>query len=436
MFTENEFTELKSILTKEIKKEIVAFANTKGGTIYIGVNDDGTIKGLKNASDDVETLSAMIRDGIKSDLSIYTSMDIKKIDDKEIIELKIMEAPNKPYYLSDKGLRPNGVFLRHGNVSAPATDEVIKKILKENHDSFENEISGNQNLHFKYANEIFNKNNIEFNESKYKVLGIMNDDKYYTNLGLLLSDECPFSIKCAIFEGNNKITFKDRKEFTGSILKQLEDVLEYMKLVNRISARIIDYKRVDIPDYPEYAIRETILNAIIHRNYNFSGSILISVFDSKIEIVSLGGLVSGITINDIISGVSQPRNKNLANIFYRLEYVESYGTGIGRMIDIYNEFNLKPEFLTTENTFKVILPNVNYKEENLEQDVNTPKELTQKEKIINHLNENEKITREIVENILKVSSTRAKNILLEMLDEKTITKLGNGRNVYYVLNNK
>ena len=315
MFYENEFVELKSELTKEIKKEIVSFANSKGGVIYIGINDDGTVKGLSNAKKDLEALSGMIRDGIKSDLSLYTNMEIQNYDGKEVIVLKIMDAPNKPYYLADKGIKSSGVFFRHGNVSAPASDEMIKQLIKNNHDSFENEMSSNQDLHFSYIQEIFKNKNIPFNKTKYKTLKIVNEDNYFTNLGLLLSDECPFTIKCAIFEGNTKITFKDRREFNGSVIKQLEDALQFLSLVNKMHGTIVKYTRYDVWDYPEYAIRESILNAIIHRNYNFSGSILISVFDNRIEVVSLGGLVSGITINDILSGVSQPRNENLANIF-------------------------------------------------------------------------------------------------------------------------
>ena len=428
MFIENEYTELKSELTKDIKKEIVAFANSKGGTIYIGVNDDGTIKGLNNVSKDIEALSSMIREGIKSDLSLYTNIEINKYEDKDIIVLKIMNAPNKPYYLADKGLKSSGVFFRHGNVSAPASDEMIKNLIKENHDSFESEISSNQILHFTYLKQVFQNKDIVFNESKYKTLNLVNESNYYTNLALLLADECPFSIKCAIFEGNNKITFKDRKEFSGSLVKQLEETLDYLNIVNRISGKIINYKRIDIRDYPEYALREAVLNAIIHRNYNFSGSILISVFDNRIEIVSLGGLMSGITINDILSGVSQPRNKNLANIFYRLKYVESYGTGIGRMLDIYKEFNLKPEFSISDNSFKVILPNVNYKDEDMFTDTKTSKE-----KVIDYLNEYGKVKRETIDKLFNISSTRSKVILSELLKEKIIEKVGTGKNTYYIL---
>lgn len=430
MYVENEFVELKRELTKEIKKEIVAFANSKGGTIYIGIDDTGKVVGLKDCNKDAEALSGMIREGIKSDLTLYTNIIIENVEGKKIIILKVMSGSNKPYYLADKGLKPSGVFIRHGNVSAPATDELIKRLILENHDTFENLVSQNQDLHFTYLNSIFSDKQKELSITKYKLLNIINNDNFYTNLGLLLSDECPFTIKCAVFNGNNKLSFKDRKEFKGSLLKQLEDTLNYLNIVNRISGRIINYKRIDIRDYPEFALRETILNAIIHRNYNFSGSILVSVFDDRVEVTSLGGLMVGLSIDDIISGVSQTRNKNLASIFYRLEYVENYGTGIGRMIDVYKEFNLKPEFATTDNSFKVILPNVNYKPKVQDVLINS---LSQKDIIINYLKDNNKIKREVVDAMFNISSARSKKILLEMMNENTITKKGSGRNTYYIL---
>ena len=224
MYIEDEYTELKIELTKDIKKEIIAFANTKGGKIYIGIDDNGNIVGLKNSKEDLESLSGMIREGIKSDLTLYTSVNLIRINDKDIIEINVMEAPNKPYYLTEKGIKSSGVYLRYGNTSAPASEEVIKKMLIENQgDSFETLISQNQNLNFETLNSIFKKHNIKLDDNKLKSLNIINLNGQYTNLGLLLSDECPYSIKCAIYNGTNKLEFKDRKEFTGSVLKQVND---------------------------------------------------------------------------------------------------------------------------------------------------------------------------------------------------------------------
>ena len=433
MYKEDQKTELKVELTKDIKKEVVAFANSNDGTIYIGIDDNGKIIGLKNAEKDLEALSGMIREGICSDLTLYTKIYIENIENKDIIIVKVSEAPNKPYYLAEKGLKSSGVYLRHGNVSVQASEEVIKKMLLEsNSNSFENNISINQNLHFEYLKEAFKKHNIEINDNKFKSLNITTLNGQYTNLGLLLSDECPYSIKCAIFNGNNKIEFKDRKEFTGSVLKQVNDTYEYLDLYNKTKGKIVGLERQDIRDYPEYALRESLLNAVIHRDYNFTGSILISLFDDHYEITSLGGLVKGISLKDLYAGVSESRNPNLANIFYRLRYVESFGTGIGRILESYQEYEKKPLILDFDNAFKVTLFNVNYI------DVDDyiqllPSNLTQEEQIVKYLKKNNKINRLTVEALLEVSKTRANDILNKMIDDNILIQTGSGKNIYYML---
>ena len=432
MYKEDQETELKVELTKDIKKEIVAFANTNDGTIYIGIDDNGKIIGLKQAEKDLEALSGMIREGIKSDLTLYTKIYIERVENKDIIIVKVSEAPNKPYYLSDKGLKSSGVYLRHGNVSVQANEEVIKRLLIEsNSNTFENNVSKVQDLHFEYLKNIFKSHNIEIDNSKFKALNIINLNDEYTNLGLLLSDECPYSIKCAIFNGNSKLEFRDRKEFTGSVLKQVNDTFEYLDLYNKTKGKIVGLERIDTKDYPEYALRESLLNAVIHRDYNFTGSILVSLFDDRFEITSLGGLVKGINMEDLYNGVSESRNPNLANIFYRLKYVESFGTGIGRIMESYKKYDKEPLISNTQNTFKVTLYNVNYVDKNNIKIL--PTNLTQEEQIIEYLKKNNKINRLIVESLLDVSKTRANDILNKMINDNILIQNGTGKNTYYVL---
>lgn len=432
MYREDQKLELKLELTKDIKKEIVAFANTNDGTIYIGIDDDGKVIGLEHAEKDLEALSGMIREGIKSDLILYTKIYIENIEGRDIIIVKVREAPNKPYYLADKGLKSSGVYLRHGNVSVQSSEEIIKKMLLDSsNNSFENNVSNLQDLHFKYLINIFEKHNIAIDNNKFKTLNIINSDNKYTNLGLLLSDECPYSIKCAIFNGNNKLEFKDRREFEGSVLKQVNEVFEYLDMFNKTKGKIVGLERIDTRDYPEYALRESLLNAIIHRDYNFTGSILISLFDNHFEITSLGGLVKGLNMEELYNGVSQSRNPKLANIFYRLKYVESFGTGIGRIIESYENYENKPLLLSSENLFKVTLYNVNYNKNNEIKIL--PTNLTQEEQILEYLRKNNKINRQIVEALLDVSKTRATNILNKMLSDAILVQIGNGKNIYYVL---
>lgn len=166
---------------------------------------------------------------------------------------------------------------------------------------------------------------------------------------------------CHIWK-NNVLKFKNRKEFSSSLLKQVNDVNKYINIYNRISGEVVVLEKIDRRDYLLYAIREAILNAIIHRDYNYSGSILVSLYDNRIEITSLDGLVKRLEIKGIYLGISLTRNENLANVFYRLEYVESFGIGIKRILDSYDPYNKKPKLKCTDNTFKVTLFNVNYEE--------------------------------------------------------------------------
>ena len=181
----------------------------------------------------------------------------------------------------------------------------------------------------------------------------------------------------------------------------------------------------------------SVLFAVIHRDYNFNGSILISLFDNRIEIVSLGGLVKGISIKDIFNGVSETRNPNLANIFYRLKYVESFGTGIERIMETYQEYyDKRPIFQNTENTFKVILYNINYEsedvinnfvinEESVELDANL---LLEK-----YLKKNKVINRASLQEILNISKTSAVNLLNKMIKDGKIMQVGEGKNTFYIL---
>lgn len=165
-----------------------------------------------------------------------------------------------------------------------------------------------------------------------------------TNTALLLSDQCEHSIKCAVYDGVGKTKFKARKEFFGSILKQMDEAYEYVNLSNNQNSTFDGLKRIDHPDYPAEAIREALLNVVIHRDYDYSGSIIINVYEDRIEFVSIGGLVKGITVIDIMNGVSQPRNPIIADVFYRLELIESCGTGIKKSSRVIQKLCENPKF--------------------------------------------------------------------------------------------
>ena len=335
-FLESNTVELKEIVNNDFKKEIVAFANTSGGEIFVGVDNKGNVIGIDNAEKEMERISSMIRDGIKPDLIHFTTVETIEVENKNIIRVNVSRGGKIPYHLTDKGMKPSGVYVRHGVASVPASEEMIREMIKQNDGTtYDKARSLNQELTFDFAESFFKKYGVPFAYENKRTLGLIDSDGFYTNAALLLSDQCEHSIKCAIFKGTGKSTFRARKEFYGSILQQLEDAYRYIDLSNNNPAIIEGLQRIEHLDYPKSAVREALLNAIVHRDYNYSGSIIVNIFDDRIEFVSLGGLVKGISIDDIMHGVSQSRNMMIANIFYRLELIESYGTGIQRIIESY-----------------------------------------------------------------------------------------------------
>jgi ATP-dependent DNA helicase RecG len=138
--------------------------------------------------------------------------------------------------------------------------------------------------------------------------------------------------KAAVFEGSNQSVFKDRKEFSGSLFKQMGAVYDYIDFHNQTRSTFDKLRRIDTRDYPEVAVREALLNSLVHREYSFRASTLISIYNDRIEFTSIGGLVSGVTLNDVLMGISVCRNAKLANVFYRLELIEAYGTGMRKIM--------------------------------------------------------------------------------------------------------
>ncbi|WP_341372036.1 ATP-binding protein [Youngiibacter fragilis] len=233
--------------------------------------------------------------------------------------------------------------------------------------------------------------------------------------------------------------FRDRIELTGSLLGQLEEAYSFIERYNRTRAEFQGLERIDMRDYPPEAIREALLNAIVHREYSYRGSILISIFDNRIEFVTIGGLVNGITIEDIMLGVSVPRNEHLAGIFDLLKLIEAYGTGILKINDSYGQSSAKPKISVSDNAFKIMLPNTNIRESNeIGQSVEIKRVPTVLEKresaVLRMLDETEYVVRKDVQEALLVSQATAILLLREMTDKGLIVREGSGKYLCYKLN--
>lgn len=235
----------------------------------------------------------------------------------------------------------------------------MRMIKESDGERFECARSLNQSLTFVTAQQEFQRRGIPLEEAQQRSLQLVTADGLYANLALLLSDQCPFTIKAARFSGTDKYIFQDRAEFSGSLFAQLEQAYAYLEKHNQLGSRFSGLHRIDRRDYPDEALREALMNAAIHRDYSYHSSILISIFDDRMEIVSMGGLMPGLTQGDIMMGISLQRNENLASVFYRLQLVEAFGTGLPRINLAYKKAARKPEIHVSENAFKIVLPNQN-----------------------------------------------------------------------------
>ena len=429
-FVESEVVELKAEVVGDICKEVIAFANTKGGTLYIGVSNDGNVLGVKNADQVILQMNNMIRDSIKPDVTMFVGYEAQHISDKDIIAVTIQKGTDRPYYLSSKGLKPSGVYVRNGTSSDPATDTAIRKMIKETDgDSFESMRSLEQNLSFEAAEKQFEKQNIPFDAAKMQTLGMISADGIYSNVALLLSDQCPSTIKAATFSGEDKGSFQDRREFDGSLFQQMEELYSYLDMRNQTKATFDGLYRIDTRDYPEDALREALLNSLVHRDYSFRASTIVSVYADRIEFVSVGGLPSGIALDDIMLGLSVCRNPKLAAIFYRLQLIEAYGTGMPKIMNAYTESESKPKIEVSSNAFKITLPNRNTGANHAETLVGTIK--GDEKRILDFIGSHGYIVRSDVDRLLEVSQATANRILKRMVAEGLIYQDGNGRKTKY-----
>lgn len=449
---EDTHTEFKSIYTDDIKKTVVAFANTDGGTIHIGRADDGSVVGIENPDQTQLSLADSIGNAIRPDVTMFVSHSLEEIEGKPVLVTQVQKGTARPYYLAAKGLRPAGVYLRQGAATVNASEAAILKMIKESDgERFEAGRSLNQQLTFHSARKEFQNRSLPFGEAQQRSLHMVTPEGLYTNLALLLSDQCPFTIRAARFSGTDKYTFQDRAEFEGSLFTQLEAAYAYLEKHNQLGSRFNGLHRIDRKDYPADALREALLNAAIHRDYSFSSSILISIFDDRMEIVSMGGLMPGLTQNDIMLGVSVQRNEALATIFYRLQLVEAFGTGLPRINLAYKESGSKPQVQVSENAFKITLPNQNFVPQTTSYsptalskncpEVSEPTDnyqvaqqpLQYQQIIQEYLEQNKTLTRLQTETLLDVSQATAARILARMTSEGSLQRLGQGRDTCYRL---
>lgn len=441
---ESNTIEYKEVCTEKIKKEIAAFLNGDDvGYIYLGVDDQTRTL--------VRDFSAQERHQIEETISRWVSSSlyypspiglVHVLTNASILTIEVRPGENKPYALDER------VYQRNNSESVKASPETVNKMLRnQSLDTYDKSPAVEQDLTFAYLKELFHRLHVPY---RPEALGFYTGPEHtYTNTAFLLSDQNTNVVKIAVFEGNTVMQFKDRKEITGPLPKQLEDALSYTALVNPVASTITGKaRREDRQAYPQVAIREGIINALTHRSYFSKSPVQVEVFDDRMTIMSPGPLPGGLDEEAILHGQTLPRNPNVVTILHRLDFIENYGTGIRRIFEAYEGQLKQPHILAREDFVKLTLPNLNYEsttaiavseQSDGVQGVTKAGDVPGTEwsdQVSGYLRVHGSMTRQDVETLLDIKTSQATKYLRQMAEQGVLTKVGAGPATRYQLAEK
>lgn len=372
---ESQNVEFKKAIPKESEKytkSIVAFANTQGGKIIFGVDDK-----TRNVSGIDEDELFRMMDSISNAISdscepqIVPNIEPQTVDGKTVIVVTVAPGTNRPYYLKSKG-KDKGAYIRVAGTSRPAHPEKIKELEMEGARVYWDELTcigykvtegAVKKLCYdivKFRNEMgLPKRDVTITQLiNWKLLKRENDSLMASNAFVLLtSDYFLFSkTQCAVFKGKERTVFLDKREFSGPIYEQIIKATDFVLRNIRLGSTINGLVRKEAYELPLEAIREMIINAHCHRNLTDDSCIQVAIYDDRLEVSSPGGLYNGLTYEELMNGHSKIRNRAIANVFNKMGFVESWGTGVKRIISAAENYGLPvPRFEVYDNMFRVNL---------------------------------------------------------------------------------
>lgn len=394
-------------------KSVSAFANGLGGSLFIGVDNDGIVKGLDDIQRVCETISNKIRDYMDP-LPEVEMIPHKTDEGMNVLQLKVNAGNYTPYYYVGDGQRV--AFVRIGDESVPATAEhMVRLVLKgsnKTYDSLITDYRKDDNSFIILANEFKKRTEQDWNTKYLLSFGLVTSKGYLTNAGALFSDDCPLwqsRLYCTRWDGKDKSDAINDAEFTGNIIMLLRESMNFVKSNTRRGWEKLPTGRKNKPEYAERAVLEAMVNHFIHRDYTvMGGEVHLDIYDDRLTVTSPGGMCNGTLIQnlDIANVSSERRNPILANVMAQLDYMEKRGSGLTRIcnetkaLDGYQEA-LSPKFNSTPAQFQTIIyasaDNTNVG------DVSEMRLTGRQRKILRLINESPTITGKKMSEILSVS---------------------------------
>jgi len=447
---EGKTLEFKRDLTslRPILKTLVAFSNTAGGTLIVGKNNDGTIIGVENVLLMEEKLANAISDSIYPPL--LPEIEIASVDGRSLLVISVSHWRG-PFYLKSQG-ETNGTYIRLGSTNRIAGPEMLEElkrsIMKVSFDQLPCPKTSNSSLDTERIKKAFSKIGKKMNQKTLETLGILvsyNGKLVCSNGGLILFGKDEFrknyfpnsEVRCARFQGEDKVHFIDQYDVQGTILEAMDEVPKFIQRNTRLAAKIEKVRRRDIPEYSPIVIREILTNALAHADYSIRGmNPRIAIYSDRLEIESPGMLPFGYVLEDFFSGVSHIRNKIIARVFRELNIMEEWGTGYRRIHEICHAENYPvPVWEESGTTLRVISkPHQITQDKTVakmpsEQDEFTPRQ----EEIIKLFEQHEILTTKEVYKKLKtsVAERTLRGDLLDLKEKKVIKMLGRGPSTYW-----
>ena len=350
---ESRFLEFKSEVSNSFLKTVSAFSNIGTGTIKFGFNDDGSICGISNIEKTCLDIENKINDSITPNPNYKFELDYNN----KTIDLIVYEGLNKPYLYKSKA------YKRNDTATIEMDHLELQRVILEGKNMYFEELPYDGKLEFNYLRKVFKDNlNVELNDDIFKTLGLVDKNGNYNNAAAILADENNFSGIDIIKFGDNINEIMDRGTLEGkSIFEQYNFAFDYYNK-NYVYELIDGPERKVIHKIPENAFREALTNALIHRTWDDTPNIRISMLKDRITITSPGGLLSSVSKEEYLNGqVSKLRNPIIAHIFFRLKMIEMFGTGILRIKDLYKDLPVQPDFKIYDNSITVELPTIDSK---------------------------------------------------------------------------
>jgi len=376
------------------------------------------MSGLKMRINYNKKIINVIRDSLyPSTLGLFDVL-IEKHENKDIIHIIVSSGSEKPYCLSSQGMTPKGCFIRVGATVQPMNKNLIDELYsKRTRTTLKNIVSHHQDLTFEQLKIYYEAQGINLNKNFAKNLDLLTDDGRYNYIAYLLADKNATSIKAAKYWGKDKLKLREYKEYGYcSLIKATKSVLEKLDVENAVSAKITSITRKEQPLWNTSAVREAVINAIVHNDYTDEVPPVFEIYSDRLEITSCGSLVAGLSKEEFFSGVSRPRNRELMRIFKDLDLVEHIGSGMGKILSVYD----KSAFTFMEHFMRIVIP------------FNVPESSGKSSgKILELLRDNPQITNLEIAEILGITERAVQKNIKVLKDSGKLERIGSNRAGYW-----